>query len=65
MRAFAKDLGPKGVTANPLALGLIDTVPSEFLEGLETTKLHRVLRIGTARDVAAGILYLVSDGAGW
>jgi NAD(P)-dependent dehydrogenase (short-subunit alcohol dehydrogenase family) len=65
MRTLSKELGPKGVTANSVVLGLIDTVPREFLEGLDTTKLYWMRRIGNAEDVAAGVLYLVSDEAGW
>jgi NAD(P)-dependent dehydrogenase (short-subunit alcohol dehydrogenase family) len=65
MRTLSKELGPKGVTANSVVLGLIDTVPPEFLEGLDTTKIYWTRRIGKAEDVAAGVLYLVSDQAGW
>jgi len=65
MRTLSKELGPKGVTANSVVLGLIDTVPREFLEGLDTTKIYWMRRIGKAEDVAAGVLYLVSDEAGW
>ena len=52
-------------TWTTVVLGLIDTVPREFLEGLDTTKLYWMRRIGNAEDVAAGVLYLVSDEAGW
>jgi NAD(P)-dependent dehydrogenase (short-subunit alcohol dehydrogenase family) len=65
MRTLSKELGPKGVTANSVVLGLIDTVPEEFLEGLDTTKIYWTRRIGNADDVAAGVLYLVADEAGW
>jgi 2-hydroxycyclohexanecarboxyl-CoA dehydrogenase len=65
MRTLSKELGPKGVTANSVVLGLIDTVPKEFLADLDTTKLYWVRRIGTAEDVASGVLYLVSKEAGW
>jgi len=65
MRTLSKELGPKGVTANSIVLGLINTVPQEFLKGLDQERLYWVKRIGTAADVAAGVVYLVSDEAGW
>lgn len=65
MRTLSKELGPKGITANSIVLGLIDTVPKEFLESLNADKLYWMRRIGTAEDVAAGVVYLVSDEAGW
>jgi NAD(P)-dependent dehydrogenase (short-subunit alcohol dehydrogenase family) len=65
MRTLAKEVGRKGVTANSIALGLIDTVPAEFLEGREVEKSYAVGRIGTVDDVAAGIVYLASNEASW
>lgn len=64
-RTIAKELGRNGVTANAVALGLVDTVPDEFLEGQDFGRMFAVGRIGTADDVAAGIVYLVSDEASW
>ncbi len=65
MRTLAKELGPKGVTANSIVLGLIDTVPEEFLEQANAASMYPMRRVGTAGDVAAGVVYLVSDEAGW
>ena len=65
MRTLSKELGRKGVTANSVVLGLIDTVPEEFLQQLDTTRLYPTGRIGTAEDVAAGVVYLVSNEAAW
>lgn len=64
-RTLAKELGPKGVTANAIVLGLIDTVPQEFLEKAKADQLYPMRRVGTPADVAAGVVYLVSDEAGW
>lgn len=64
-RTLAKELGPKGVTANAIVLGLIDTVPKEFLEKAGADRLYPMRRVGTPADVAAGVVYLLSDEAGW
>ena len=65
MRTLSKELGPSGVTANSIVLGLIDTVPEEYLAGRDLGKLYWMRRIGTADDVAAGVVYLASEEAGW
>lgn len=64
-RTIAKELGPKGVTANAIVLGLMDTVPAEYLEQMNVEKMYPMRRIGTAEDAAASVVYLVSDEAGW
>ena len=65
MRTLAKELGPKGVTANSIVLGLIDTVPAEYLDEAKAARVYPMRRVGTAADVAAGVVYLASDEAGW
>ena len=65
MRTLSKEYGPQGVTANAVVLGLIDTVPKEFLESVDPGKFYPMRRVGTADDVASGVVYLVSDEAGW
>lgn len=65
MRTISMELAGKGVTANSVVLGLIDTVPAEFLEGRDAGAAYWAGRIGTAQDVAAGVTYLCSEEAGW
>jgi len=63
MRTLAKELGPSGVTANSIVLGLINTVPPEFSEGAE--KYFSTRRIGTPEDIGAAAVYLASEEASW
>ena len=53
MRTLAKELGRNGVTANSIVLGLIDTVPKEFLDESGAADLYVIGRVGAAADVAA------------
>jgi len=64
-RTLAKEVGRYGVTANTIALGLIDTAPREVLEGRGVERAYAMGRIGTPDDVAAGVVYLASNEASW
>jgi 3-oxoacyl-[acyl-carrier protein] reductase len=63
-RTWARELGPKGITANAVAPGLIDseTVRAVSPDELEAT-LARIpaRRLGTLDEVAAVYLFLASD----
>lgn len=63
MRHIAREVGPAGVTANVISLGLMDNVPDEFAGPLIRTIPAR--RLGTGDDVAAAVTYLTSDAASW
>lgn len=67
MRSLAREFGPHGVTANVVSPGPVDT---GFMGG-ELTSERRALmaadgvlpRIGTPRDIAAAVAYLISEDA--
>ena len=63
MRHVAREVGPDGVTANVISLGLMDNVPDEFAAPILRTIPAR--RLGTPADVGAAVSYLASEEAGW
>jgi 3-oxoacyl-[acyl-carrier protein] reductase len=67
-RSLAKELGSKGITANVVAPGFVDT---EMLSGLpdalldEVRKTVPVRRLGTPEEIAHAVVFLASDDAGY
>lgn len=65
-RVWARELGPKGITANAVAPGfiatdMIKTVPEKVIEGMiERTPVRR---LGAPEDIAAAYLFLASEEA--
>jgi acetoacetyl-CoA reductase/3-oxoacyl-[acyl-carrier protein] reductase len=65
-RAAARELGPRGVTINALAPGMIETPMAAALppEVLERARAESCLgRLGTPEQVADAALFLLSDAA--
>jgi 3-oxoacyl-[acyl-carrier protein] reductase len=65
-RVWARELGPKGITANAVAPGfiatdMIKTVPHEVLDRF--TNATPVRRLGEPEDIANAYLFLASDEA--
>jgi NAD(P)-dependent dehydrogenase (short-subunit alcohol dehydrogenase family) len=63
MRHLAMELGPSGVTANCLTLGMMDNVDGEWADAVARTLPRR--RLGSPRDVGAAVAFLASDEADW
>jgi 3-oxoacyl-[acyl-carrier protein] reductase len=67
-KTIARELGSKGVTANVVAPGFIETdmtanLPQQVKDGV--LGLMAVKRLGNGEDIAAAVAYLTSDEAGF
>ncbi|MFG2932240.1 SDR family oxidoreductase [Streptomyces achromogenes] len=70
-RDLSKVLGPRGITVNSVAPGIIDTDnTAEFLHGTEdgqaqAAAISALGRVGTPADVADVVAFLASDDGRW
>jgi 3-oxoacyl-[acyl-carrier protein] reductase len=67
-RSLARELGSRGVTANVVAPGFIETdMTAELTEDLKGKYAEQIPlgRMGTVDDIAAVVEFLVSDAAGY
>jgi 3-oxoacyl-[acyl-carrier protein] reductase len=70
-RSLAREFGPKGIRANAVAPGQIDTQMSRWRLAIEPDFLDRVAanvplrRIGQPEDIASAIVFLASDAASY
>ena len=68
-RQMAMELGPYGITANAIAPGPVDTDMALAIQPAEMRKViaetNPLGRYGTIDEMAAAVLYLVSDAAGY
>ncbi len=67
-KALARELGSRNVTVNVVAPGYIVTAMTEVLPEKGRQELESVIalrRLGSVDDVAAAVLYLASEEAGY
>jgi 3-oxoacyl-[acyl-carrier protein] reductase len=67
-RALAQEVGSRGITANCVAPGFIDTDMTAALGDEQVDNLAATIplgRIGSPRDVASAVSFLVSEDAGY
>ncbi|MBY8974894.1 3-oxoacyl-ACP reductase FabG [Rhodobacteraceae bacterium NNCM2] len=65
-KSLTREYGSRGITANVVAPGLIDTPATRALENFEAlAKLSSTGRAGTTDEVAALVGFLVSEKAGY
>jgi 3-oxoacyl-[acyl-carrier protein] reductase len=67
-KTIAKELGSKGITANIVAPGFVETdMTSSLGEQVlqEASKRIPLKRLGTPEDIAHAVSYLASEGAGY
>ncbi len=67
-KTIARELGGKGITANTIAPGFIQTdmtkdLPEQVIEGVKAMMAVRTL--GTPEDIAACVAYVTCDDAGY
>jgi NAD(P)-dependent dehydrogenase (short-subunit alcohol dehydrogenase family) len=62
-RSLALEVAKTGVTANTLAIGLMDNPDPQITQRL--ARSIPIGRTGTPEDVAAACVWLVSDEAAW
>ncbi len=64
LRHLAMEVAPRGVTANSIAIGMIDNHADPTVTA-HMAKTVPVGRLGQPRDIAALCVYLASDEAAW
>lgn len=63
MRYVSHEVAKRGVTANVIALGMMNHLPEEFTRPVVAT--IPVGRLGTPEDIGAAVLFLASNEASW
>ena len=67
-RSLARELGSRGITANVVAPGFIETDMTAALSADQIKSYHEQIplkRLGSVEDIAATIEFLASDAAGY
>jgi len=67
-RALAREVASRGITVNAVAPGYVETPMTAVLDEKQTTAMMAAIplgRPGTDADIAAAVVYLASEGAGY
>ncbi|MCK5495639.1 MAG: SDR family oxidoreductase, partial [Hyphomicrobiaceae bacterium] len=67
-KTLAKEFGSRGITANCIAPGFIQTAMTDALNEKQTEEIGKMIpaqRFGTPEEVAAGAVYLASAEAAY
>jgi len=67
-KSLAREVAPRGITANCIAPGFISTPMTQALNEKQTEEIAKMIpaqRFGTPEEVAAGVVYLASEEAGY
>ena len=67
-KSLAREVAQRGITANCIAPGFISTPMTRALNEKQTAEIAKMIpaqRFGTPDEVAAGVVYLASDEAGY
>ena len=67
-KALAQEVGSRGITVNMVAPGFVETPMTHVLTDEQKKKLSDAIplgRLGQPADIAAAVLYLAAEEAGW
>jgi 3-oxoacyl-[acyl-carrier protein] reductase len=67
-KSLAREVASRGITANCIAPGFITTPMTQALNVKQTEEIAKMIpaqRFGTSEEVAAGVIYLASEEAGY